>query len=269
MRIPTWRIALYVLCVVSCAATAHAETRGLDTAPAESDEALQKRREELRARERLCEQGASLVCMTLGRTALTAVFLELEYARLSYDPIVTTRFGLSAGWGIGARAGVKFWDWIPLQMGLRHASANDSNSFARDLYWCTTEVGGPTTCNDDATSVTSTTGSALMLTETGIEPDLRLGNGWVLSPGVLAGYVNDVMGYSRSINNCSDCQPIDLPVHADGAYLAPSVRITWLTFGLGLRYERYFGSDLANGLSITLDFGVRRKMTLAPVPEDF
>ena len=45
-----------------------------------------------------------------------------------------------------------------------------------------------------------------------------------------------------------------------------SLRLTWLVFGLSVRYERYLSGDLRDAFAIALDLGARSKAVAVPLP---
>ena len=257
--------------LVLAPAQAAAQSAAVDTgatraaADGEADSAAVEARE-FADRQSRCNFGESLECFGLGRTVITGVFIEMEDARLNYRPEVMARTGLSGGWGFGARIGVELWDWIPLYAGIRHASPNDAQAFSQDLVTCTQEVGAQPVCETTPHSETTTAGGVLASVETGLQPSFRLARGWALSPGLLLGYAGSIWDYRRSISDCVDCSSVPLPVAPSAGYLAASLRLSWAFLGLAVRYERYLGGDLKDGIAIALDFGVRYKAIPRPIP---
>jgi hypothetical protein len=202
----------------------------------------------------------------VGRTTITAVFIEVEDARINYEPAVSARTGLNGGWGVGFKLGLALWDWVPLQLGVRHASPNDTRPFSQSVMDCTQELGGVPECDGNWHDVTSSAGAVFVSVETGIEPNFRLARAWALSPGLLLGHAATVSDYERSVSNCPDCEVQPLNVAGSGAYLAPSLRLTWGVLGLALRYERYLAGDLREAIAIGFDFGVRYKSVFSAIP---
>jgi hypothetical protein len=221
---------------------------------------------DLRARQVGCDSGGFVNCFGLGRTTVTAVFIEMEDARINYKPAVSTRTGLNGGWGVGFKFGVELWDWIPLQAGIRHASPNDSRPLSQSVMNCTQEVGEAPMCDGNWHDVTSTAGAVFVSVETGIEPNFRLATALALSPGLLIGHAGIAGEYRRSVSNCTDCSVESLEVDGSGAYLAPSLRLTWGVLGLALRYERYLQGDLREAIAIGFDFGLRYKSVFSQIP---
>jgi hypothetical protein len=217
-------------------------------------------------RQAACDAGATLICFGLGRTVITGLVLELEDARISYKPAVSTRTGLRAGWGIGFKAGLDFWDWIPLQVGVRHASPNDDQGFSEPVVDCTQEPGAPAMCEPVPHSASTTAGAVFMSIETGVEPSLRLAKALALSPGLFLGYAGTISDYTRSVPDCVGCTEVSLDVNASAPYIAPSLRLTWLVFGLSVRYERYLSGDLRDAFAIALDLGARSKAVAVAFP---
>jgi hypothetical protein len=127
-------------------------------------------------------------------------------------------------------------------------------------------VGGPPMCETTPHSEFTTAGGVLASVETGVEPSFRLARGWALSPGLLLGYTGAISEYRRSISDCVDCGGISLPVAPSAGYLAPSLRLSWAILGIAVRYERYLGGDLKDGIAIALDIGVRYKAFPKPIP---
>lgn len=222
---------------------------------------------DLQERQAACNAGASLVCFGLGRTTVTGMFLELEDARLNYDAAVMTRTGLRGGWGFGVRFGIDLWDWIPLHVGVRHASPNDNRGFTEDVISCSQEQpGAPWMCDEEPHAATTTAGAVFTSIETGVEPSFRIAKGLAFSPGLLLGWAETVARYTRSVESCSGCREVALDLHASAPYLAPSLRLTWLAFGLSVRYERYLAGDLRDGIAIGFDLGARYKAVASALP---
>lgn len=194
---------------------------------------------------------------------MTGVFVELEDARINYDAAATARTGLRGGWGLGARLGVDFKDWVPVHLGLRHAAPNDGRSFTEPVVHCVrTPPGGPTRCDAEPRQAMSTVGGVVASFETGVEPNIRLASGVALSPSLLLGYLAPVVGYERSIERCQNCrvEAVDLQVHT--GYGAASLRLTAHNFGIALRYERFFRGDLrdAIAIAIAINFGFHHRL---------
>ncbi|HET7545092.1 MAG TPA: hypothetical protein VFK05_34745 [Polyangiaceae bacterium] len=258
--------SLFLVTAHAGAQTAVEPSRSSKPASAENDEARTDAREYAFRQER-CSYGENLICFGLGRTVITGLFVEVEDARLNYRSEVMASTGLRGGWGVCARFGVDLWDWIPLHVGIRHASPNDDRGFSQDVVTCTQEIGSSQQmCDTTPHSAFTTAGGVLASAETGLEPNLRLARGWALSPGLLLGYSGALQQYKRSINDCVDCTDVSLPVDASAGYMAASLRLTWVAFGLALRYERYLGGDLKDGIAIAFDFGARYKAVLLPIP---
>lgn len=220
----------------------------------------------LEERQKRCDRGETLMCFGLGRTLITGVFVEIEDARLSYDASVTERTGLRGGWGVGFRGGIDLFDWVPLRLGVRHASPNDDRGFSEQVVRCTQTPGGLPECDDTPHSVSTSTGTALYSGEVGLMPSVRLGRAWALSPGFMLGYTGMFGSYTRSVTECVDCTEVTVPVRARGAYLAPTIKLTWLVFGLSLRYERFLSGDLRDGVAIGFVFGPLYKAVGLPLP---
>lgn len=221
---------------------------------------------DLLARQSACDLGASLICFGLGRTTLTAFFIELEDARINYKSAVSAQTGLQGGWGFGGKVGLDLWDWIPIHVGARHVSPNDSHAFSQSVMNCSQEPGAPPVCDGNWHDVESSTGAVFLSAETGVEPSFRLARGLALSPGLLLGYAGSVWEFKRRVTDCVDCNVEPLDVHGSAAYLAPSLRLTWGVLGLAFRYERYLGGDLREGIAIAFDFGVRYKAIYKAIP---
>jgi len=214
-------------------------------------------------REARCDRGESGVCFGLGRTALSGLLIELEGARINYQPAFTARTGLRGGWGPGAKLGVDLWDWIPIHVGVRGASPNDDRGFSEDVVDC---EGSPPVCQQRPYSAGSDSSAIFLSAETGLEPSIRLARGLAFSPALLFGYAGTVVGYKRKIALCRNCTVVPMDARASAAYIAPSLRFTWYFVGLSLRYERYLAGDLKDCVAIGLDFGLRYKALGSPLP---
>lgn len=220
----------------------------------------------LAERHERCDEGESLVCFGLGRTAVTAMFLELEDARLNLDRAVTERTGLRGGWGVGVRFGIEIKDWVPLYLGVRHVAPNDDRPYSQLVQACQAEIGGPWMCDPAEDMETKSSGVAAINMETGLQPSVRLVPAWSLSPGVLFGYANQMDNFSRNISACSGCTSEPLNVYVNGSYVAASLRLQWLAFGIAIRYERYLSGDLTDGVAIGFDLGARYKAVALQLP---
>ncbi len=252
IRLPVVALALGLLLVPS---------HGVAAEPAPTEDETN-----LRMRQSACDYGAALTCFGLGRTTITALFIELEDARINYRPAVSTRTGLHGGWWFGVKFGVDLWDWVPLHVGVRHASPNDSHAFSQSVMNCTQAPGAAPVCDEDWHNVDSSAGAVFLSAETGLEPSCRLARGLALSPALLFGYAGTVWEFKRRVTNCVDCNTEPLDVDGSATYLAPSLRLTWGVLALAFRYERYLGGDLQDAIAIAFDFGVRYKAVYNAIP---
>lgn len=209
-------------------------------------------------------RGKGYACFMLGRTTLTGVLVEFEDARLRFRPGVDERTGLAAGWGFGMRAGIDLWDWVPLHAGFRLVSPNDSRGFSESVYTCTQQVGEPEMCSDTPHPENTSTEGVQLTLETGVQPSFQLAPWLALSPGVLVGYAW-LPSLKRSIDDCTDCTVEHPSVSGDAAYVSPSIRLTWICFGLSFRYDRYLGGDFQDAMAIGFDLNFISRV--APHPD--
>jgi hypothetical protein len=216
----------------------------------------------LAARHAACDAGQTAVCFALGRTTITGFLVEVEGARINYDSLVRARTGLGGGWSVGVRLGLDFWDWIPVHLGFRHASPNDHSGSAQQVVNCTQELNEDPICDAISHSEPAETEAFFVSAETGLEPNFKLAQSWTLSPGVLVGYAGQTGSYRRYIPSCGNCPEQRLNIRGSAPYVAPSLRLSWLVFGLSLRYERYLAADLRDAISIGFDFGLRHAFSL-------
>jgi hypothetical protein len=263
-----WLSAFVLAPAQAAAQSAMADTSATRAPGGDEVDSAKDEARDLADRQSRCNYGETGACFGLGRTVITGVLLEMEDARLNYRSDVLARTGLSGGWGVGARVGIDLWDWIPLHVGVRHASPNDAQAYSRDLVTCRQTVGGQPMCETTPHPESTTAGGVLASVETGVEPSFRLARGLALSPGLLLGYTGAIDEYRRSINDCVNCAKVSLSVSPGSGYLAPSLRLSWFIFGLAVRYERFFGGDLKDGIAIALDIGARYKAMPKLIPAD-
>lgn len=195
----------------------------------------------------------------LGRTTITGILVEFEDARLNFRPGVPARTGLDAGWGFGFRAGIDLWDWVALHAGVRVVSPNDSRSFSESVVTCTQQVVEDEMCDTTPHMQSSSTGGALLTLETGLQPNLHLTRALILSPALLAGYAW-LPSLSRSIDQCTDCSTQTPQVNGNAPYLAGSIRLTAICFGLSFRYDRYLAGDLQDSIAVGFDLNFLSRM---------
>jgi hypothetical protein len=211
-----------------------------------------------------CARREKVACFMLRKTTITGFLAEFEDARTRFRPGIYERTGLTAGWGFGFRLGIDLWDWVPLHAGLRLISPNDSRTFSQSVYTCTQQVGEPEECADTPHPENSSTDGVLLTLETGVQPSIQLAPWLALSPGVLVGYAW-LPSLNRSIDQCTDCTVESMAISGNAPYVAPSMRLTWLCFGLSFRYDRYLGGDFQDAMAIGFDLNFISRV--APHPD--